>query len=106
MTTSTVIHLGDVGTVFELTIVENDGTTPINVAAATVKKIYFMDAAGAKKNAAASFTTDGKDGKIKYTSAAGFIDTTGMWSMQGYVEIGTAKYYSEKTGFKVNSVIS
>jgi len=29
-----------------------------------------------------------------------------MWSMQGYVEIGTAKYYSEKTGFKVNSVIS
>lgn len=104
--TATVIHLGDVGTVFELTIVENDGATAVDVSSATVKKIYFMDAAGTKKSATAVFTTDGSDGKIRYTSVAGFINSTGMWSMQGYVEIGTAKYYSEKTSFKVNSVIS
>ena len=104
--TDTVIHLGDVGTIFELTIVEKDGVTPVNVSTASVKKIYFMDPAGVKKNATASFTTNGSDGKIRYTSVAGFINSLGMWSMQGYVEIGSAKYYSEKTGFKVNSVIS
>lgn len=104
--TDTVIHLGDVGTVFELTIVENDGVTAVDVSSASVKKIYFMDAASTKKNATAVFTTNGSDGKIRYTSVAGFINSLGMWWMQGYVEIGAAKYYSEKTGFKVNSVIS
>ena len=104
--TDTVIHLGDVGTIFELTIVENDGVTAVDVSAATVKKIYFMDAAGVKKNAAAVFTTDGSDGKIRYKSVAGFINSLGMWSMQGYVEIVDFKGYSLETGFKVNRVIS
>ena len=53
--TDTVIHLGDVGTIFELTIVENDGVTAVDVSSASVKKIYFMDAAGVKKNATAVF---------------------------------------------------
>ena len=104
--TDTVIHLGDVGTVFELKIVEDDGVTAIDVSSASVKKIYFMDAFGTQKNATAVFTTDGSDGKIRYMSVAGFIDSLGMWSMQGYVEIGAFKGYSLKTGFKVNSVIS
>jgi hypothetical protein len=102
MTDNDIIHVGDVGTVITLTIYEDDGTTVVDVSSATTKTIYFKSPSGTKKNATASFTTDGKDGKIYYTTVAGFIDTAGVWEVQGYVEIGTAKYYSTKGRFQVH----
>lgn len=98
---STIIHNGDIGTTFVLTIVDTAGAA-INVSTASIKKIYFVDPNGGKLAKTAAFTTDGSDGKIQYVGVSGDIDVVGSWRMQGYVEMGTSKYYSEVTTFDVH----
>jgi len=102
----TIIHVGDVGTVFTLTITETNGTTAVDISTATVKTFYFMKPDGTKVNKTASFTTNGTDGKLTYTTAAADISMAGTWQVQAYVEIGTSKYYSSKTTFAVHSNIA
>ena len=104
--TNTIIHVGDVGTIFEVTVVENDGVTPVNIGLATVKKIYFKDSAGVKMEKTAVLVTDGSDGKMKYVGVAGDIDLAGIWQMQGYVEMPAGKFYSVKTRFTVHDNLS
>lgn len=99
----TIIHNGDVGTIIRLTITENDDTTAVDVSGASVKTFYFLKPDGTKINKTAVFNTDGTDGKLKYTTLAGDIDTVGRWQVQAYVEIGLAKYFSTKTAFVVQS---
>ena len=94
------IHNGDIGTIFELTIVDTDGTA-IDVSTASVKYIYFADPDGDKVCKTAAFTTDGTDGKIQYTTIAGDIDEVGTWLVQGYVETSLGKFYTERGDFKV-----
>lgn len=101
--TDTIIHVGDVGTIIRLTITEADGTTAVDVSGATVKTFYFLKPTGTKINKTAVFDSDGTDGKLKYTTLAGDIDTVGRWQVQAYVEIGAAKYYSSKETFSVHS---
>ena len=97
---NTIIHNGDVGTTFRLTITDTAGTA-IDISAASTKKIYFYAPDGSKLAKTAVFTTDGKDGQIEYVSVSGDIDVTGAWLAQGYIEAGTSKYYSEKITFDV-----
>ena len=104
--TNTIIHVGDVGTIFRLTIVENDGTTVVPVQTATVKKIYFKKSDGTKLSKTALFYTDGSDGIIQYTGLAGDISISGVWEMQGYVEMPAGKFYSEAVKFTVKNNIS
>ena len=99
----TIIHVGDVGTIFRLTITEDDDVTAVNVSGASVKKFYFAKPDGTKVNKTAEFNTTGVDGKLKYTAVAGDIDTAGRWQVQAYVEIGAAKYWSSKETFSVHS---
>lgn len=101
--TDTIIHVGDVGTIIRLTITEDDDTTTVDVSTASVKKFYFAKPDGARVNKTAEFNTTGTDGKLKYVTVAGDIDTAGKWQVQAYVEIGAAKYYSTKTTFSVQS---
>lgn len=98
----TIIHIGDVGTVIRLTVIEDDGKTPVNVSEATVKKFYFRKPNGVKFNKPAEFDSDGTDGKLKYVTLENDIDVTGRWEVQARIEIGTAKYYSIKTTFIVH----
>jgi len=98
----TIIHVGDVGTVFRLTITENDEVTVVDVSGATVKRLIFRSRSGVSRSRNASFTTDGTDGKIEYRTAAGDIDEAGRWWVQGYVELATGgKYYSVAKSFTV-----
>ena len=101
--TETIIHVGDVGTIIRLTITEADGTSPVDISTATVKKFYFLKPPYTKVNKVAEFNAAGVDGKLKYTTIAADIDTEGTWQVQAYVEIGAAKYYSTKTTFTVAS---
>lgn len=101
MTDNDIIHVGDVGTVITLTIYEDDGTTAIDVSAATTKTIYIKKPDGTVITGTASFTTNGSDGKIYYAGVSGDFSTPGTYQVQGYVEIGSAKYYSAKGSFRV-----
>jgi len=104
--TNTIIHVGDVGTVFELTITEQDGTV-VDVSSVATKTIYFKKPNSAKIAATASFTTNGTDGKIKYASQTNDIDMAGLWKIQGYVEFASGdKFYSEVVSFTVRANIN
>lgn len=100
---TTIIHNGDLGTTFLLTITEADGTTAVDVSTATKLQMIFEDPAGTSTTKTASLNTTGTDGKIKYVSESGLIDVVGTWRVQGYVEFGggTSKYYSTVTEFMV-----
>lgn len=83
------IHVGDIGTVFTLTI-KDDAGAAVNVSSAAgagTKKIKFLRPDGTVLEKTATFTTDGTDGKITCTSASGDLNQAGMWKMQGYVAL-------------------
>mgnify|MGYP001413586379 CR=1 FL=1 len=82
------IYAGEVGTIFEIIMKDPTTDLPIDISAATLKKIFFQDPSGNKEGRDAVFLTDGKDGIIQYTSVEGDIDQEGIWKMQGYIEIG------------------
>ena len=85
------IHVNDIGTVFEVTLLD-EGSSPqiVDLSTATVKELIFKDPAGTSTTQTAAFTTDGTDGKIQYTTLTGDLDTAGLWYLQAHIVIGTA----------------
>ena len=98
------IHKDDVGLVLELTIKdENDAI--VNISAATVKQIKLRTPTNVYSTKTASFTTDGTDGKIRYTTVAGDLSVAGEWEIRGYIEQGAStKFHTSKQTFEVREV--
>lgn len=99
------VHVNDVGTSFQITFVDVDGTA-VDVSLATVKEIWFLrgDETTVKKDA--SYVTNGVDGKVEYVAETGFINSSGNWKMQGYFEIGTSVWHSSVSTFMVKENLS
>jgi len=93
------IHLGDIGTVFTVTLKEDD--TAVNVSTATTKQILFQDPSQSVTAKTAEFTTDGSDGKIYYTTVADDLDEAGTWQIQAKVIMPTGTWRSNTEEFKV-----
>ena len=99
-----VIYVGDVGTIVELTI-KDENQSVVNVSGATLKQVKFK-----KPNSTsvitqtAAFSTDGVDGKIRYVTLTGDIDTVGDWLVKAYIELGAnVKFYTDYIAFQVAS---
>jgi len=103
--TTIYVHNGDIGTIFRLTITDIEGIE-IDVSSANVKYIYFQDPTGTRVQKIAAFFTDGKDGKIQYTTIAGDIDMVGTWQIQGYIETNIGKFWTKKGYFNVYSTLA
>jgi len=93
------IHVDDIGTVFEITLVDCD--TPVNISAATAKSIIFSKPDGTTVAKTATFTTDGSDGKIRYTTIANDLDLDGKWKIQAVVVMPTGSWSSNISTFAV-----
>ena len=95
------IHVGDIGTIFEVEIVDCDATV-ISVQSATVKQIIFRKPDGTTVVKSAVFTTDGADGLIQYTIVADDLDMSGTnWHIQGFVVLPSGEWYSNYGQFTV-----
>jgi hypothetical protein len=95
------IHLGDIGTEFQVRILDENKAV-VNVASATTKSIIFRKPSGSKVVKSASFVTDGRDGYIMYTATSGDINEKGLWKIQGQVAFGSNVLNSSTVGtFKV-----
>lgn len=94
------IHVEDIGTVFELTI--KDGSSVVDVSSATTKQISFEKPDGVVEDHAASFTTDGTDGKIRYATIAGDLDTDGKWKIQGKIILPSGAWHTGVDSFQVH----
>ena len=93
------IHLYDIGTVFEVTLQEDD--VDLDISAATLATIIFVKPDGEVVAQEAEFTTDGTDGKIQYTTIADDLDQTGKWRIQARVALPTGTWSSSRSSFKV-----
>lgn len=98
---ATNIIKDDVGTILELTIKDQDNAI-VNISGATILKIKLRKPSGSLLDKTAVLSTNGTDGKLRYTTIAGDLDQSGEWRMQAYIEIGaTTKFYTSKTTFDV-----
>ncbi len=77
------IHKLDIGTVLTTTI--KDGTSIVDISGATTKDIILGKPDGTSLTNAGTFTTDGTDGKIYYTTILNDLDQIGWWKIQGYI---------------------
>lgn len=93
------VRENDIGTIFRATFYE--GSTVVDISAATTKQLIFKKPDGTLLTKAGSFYTDGTDGILQYTSIADDLTPTGIWKLQGYVVIGTNQHKSDIYKFRV-----
>lgn len=98
------IKLNDIGTVFTLTITDDDGDA-VDITGATTKSVIFLKPDGVSVTKTASFGSDGSDGIITYTTVANDLNVAGLWHVQAYVDIsdGDVIFHSAIDAFEVGS---
>lgn len=100
------IQLGDIGTIFVITLKNGSDIAPIN--AASVKNIIFRKprvgtTPGEVVTKTASFTTNGTDGKLQYVTVQGDLDIVGKWEIQAQVTLPGWEGHSAVGTFTVKS---
>ncbi len=98
------IHKNDIGTVFRLTIVDQDGAV-VDVSSDPSPEIKFKVGSQVLTKLA-TFTTNGTDGIIQYTSVSGDLTPGGNWTMQGHVILTSGEWHTTKVEFKVLEIIA
>ena len=95
------IHLGEIGTTFEFTVKDQDGVV-VDISSQTVMNIFFLDPLGGTQTRAATFVTDGTDGKMFYKTVADDLDKVGNWKWQAKVTISSGTWPSTIREFEVH----
>jgi len=93
------IHQNDIGTQFEVTV--KDGSTAVDLAAASTKQLIFTKPSGAKVTKTASDGT--ATGQLTYTTASGDLNETGEYRIQAFVIVGGNQWHSDIGQFTVHS---
>lgn len=94
------VHVGDIGTVFEITLYDQ-GVLLTDTQYASEKCVVFKKADGSLITRPASFKTDGSDAIVQYVSVDGDLDQKGTWRIQARVVLPTGKWSSDTEKFKV-----
>ena len=98
------INKDDDGYVIELTYIDTDTDAAADISAYTsAQYIVLKDPGGNEAEKSASFKTDGSDGVVQYTVAAGDIGSSGEWSIRIKVESGSSTIRSEWESFNVGT---
>lgn len=95
------IHKNDIGTLFKLTVKDEDSSV-VNLSSASTKEILIEKPDTTVLTKTASFTTDGTDGLIEYNTISGDIDTIGKYKIQGKVILSGSTWYTDIKTFYVN----
>lgn len=99
------IHVGDIGTVFEITLQDCsvDPAIPVDLTAATTIEIIFQKPPSTKVvKTGVVVNPPGTDGLIKYTSVADDLDKNGTWKIQARVVFPTGEWRSSVDEFIVH----
>lgn len=100
------IHVGDVGTAFRDTVLDEEGAV-IDLSSATELVMWFEKPAATDGDApevveyAAELVTDGTDGKVQYVVGEGDLDRAGRWRAQFKAVVGTGTVHGSVHKFKV-----
>jgi len=94
------IHVGDIGTKFIITILDED--KPVDISAAALKEIIFQKPDNTNMTKTASLQTDGTDGKMFWmTTLITDLDQEGQWKIQGKISIGGGTWKTQVGVFRV-----
>jgi len=94
------IHIADIGTVFEVTLM--DGAAIVPIAGASLMEIIFVKPDKTKVINTAVLSGDGSDGKMRYIiTIASELDQKGNWKIQGRVTLPTGTWSTDVDKFKV-----
>lgn len=96
---SNEVHVGDIGTIFRVTVL--DANSAIDISGATTRQLIFQKPDGSTLTRSGSLTTDGTDGKLEYASVSGDLDMAGRWSLQVYLVLATWEGKSDIGSFIV-----
>ncbi len=94
------IHVGDVGTIFEVEITDQ-ADAAVDISGATTKQIKFTKPVGTDVTQTAAFSGTGTDGKMRYLTVAADLSADGDWALQGYVVIPAGTWHTDVGTFKV-----
>ena len=97
------IHLNDIGTVFTVTL--KDGTSIVDISTATTKIIIFGKPDGTSVSQTGTFTSDGIDGKVYYTTVANDLNQCGWWKIQAYIINSSGTWKADIGNFEVHGNI-
>lgn len=99
------IHKGDIGTVFEVTV--KDDEIAVDISGVSVKKLKFVKPGKTVVVQDAVFKTDGTDGILTYTTIADDLNAAGAWSVQAYIEWAAGwKGHSDVLDFDVHGNVN
>ena len=94
------IHIGDVGTIFEVTLM--DDIVIVDIGAAITMEIIFEKPDKTIVTNTAVLSGDGSDGKMQYIIVLNTeLDQKGNWKIQGIVELPSGKWSTDIDKFKV-----
>lgn len=97
---SSEIHLNDIGTVFELSIKDSDGSA-VDITTATSLKVIFLKPDGTLDPKTVAAYGAGTNGVIRYTTIADDLDQIGKYKLQAQVAVATGTWKSNIQSFKV-----
>jgi hypothetical protein len=86
-------RVGDAGTIFRLTIRDQDGGV-VNLSGATLTSIIFYRPDGSQMTKIAEFYTDGTDGIIQYVALASDLNRAGDWKIEGRVVLSPTQEWT------------
>lgn len=94
----------DTGTVIEIDVVRPDGK-PRDISAATTLEIHVLKPSGVFVTKPATLSTDGKDGRMQFTTGAGDLDEAGEYRLQGHVVTPTEDFHTSKSSLPVRELL-
>ena len=98
-------HLNDIGALIQFEIVdENDST--VSLVGATGLKVKARSPGGVAKVWTAMIIGDPDDGNMGYVTVDGDLNEVGMWTFQGYGNIGAWTGHTEAVTLAVYNVLS
>ena len=100
------IHSGDIGTVIELAVKDENGAA-LDISGATVKQMRMKLPSGTLLYKAATFTSTGTDGRIRFTTTVDDTPEAGTYFVDAYIEIGSSvKFHTNAAQFTVDAILS
>jgi hypothetical protein len=95
----------DFGQVVELTITDTDSGEFADISSYSDAQVFLLKSPKGSVSGAltAAFSSDGTDGKVKYTLASGDIGQGGNWAIRARVTKSGAQLTSKWTQFQVES---
>ena len=93
------IHNGDWGTVLTVTLIEAGAA--VDISSTTTRQFIITRPDKTILTVTAVFVTNGTDGQLTYTTVAGDINQSGLYSLEAKVIYSTGQYYSYTYSFNV-----